>query len=191
VVLAFRQFPAAGFAYTNWAEVFEDGRNAHYGEGWAFGYGKHHEEVYNGRVYIVQEAPRINPKTIRHIVSAPNHIRVWKRDFYLSIDGHNPKIHVADDYELCVRTFLNTQMILIPKLCYIQYYNSIGNTQRQRNQEIQRLTRYFQQGYDQAIHGRFLALGVNDYVWNEAGNYTDWNIPNPSEEQHCSLIYRL
>ncbi|WP_218080822.1 glycosyltransferase family 2 protein [Anthocerotibacter panamensis] len=190
VVSAFQQFPEAGFAYTHWAEVYEDGRNAYYGDRWGYGYGRHHEETYNGRVYIVQEAPRINPKTIRHIVSAPNHIRAWRRDFYLSVGGHNQNIHVADDYELCVRTFLNTRMILIPKLCYIQYYNSSGNTQRVRNQEIQRLTRYFQQWYDRAIHERFCALGVEDFVWNERG-YTDWNIPNPTVEPHCSLIAQL
>lgn len=188
VVRGFSQYPEAGFLYTYWAEVFEDGRNAIYPEGWAFGYGQCHEEVLGTRTLIVQEAPRINAKTIRHIVSAPNHIRAWRRDFYESIGGHNPEIHIADDYELCVRTFLHTRMILLPKLCYLQYYNQVGNTQRTRNQDIQRMTRYISQWYDRAIHERLVALGVDDFIWEPSQEICDWQKPNPVQESHCSLI---
>jgi glycosyltransferase involved in cell wall biosynthesis len=188
VVNAFREFPDAGFAYTQWAEVFEDGRNAIYPPGWAFGYGADHAAVYGGRELVVHEAPKINPKTIRHIVSAPNHIRAWRRDFYWSIGGHRPEVHVADDFDICVRTFLHTRMILVPKLSYIQYYNESGNTQRVRNKDIQRLTRNIQFWYDKAIHERFRALGVDDFVFDERKGFTVWSTPNPREEQHCSLI---
>ena len=39
VVKGFKQFPEAGFLYTDCAEVLEDGRSFTYREGWAFGYG--------------------------------------------------------------------------------------------------------------------------------------------------------
>jgi O-antigen biosynthesis protein len=188
IVAGFAEYPGAGFAYTNWAEVFEDGRNATYGLGWAFGYGRDHDETYRGRVYQVHEAPRINAKTIRHIVSAPNHLRAWKRDFYCSIGGHRRDLAVADDYELCLRTFLNTPMILVPRFCYIQYYNETGNTQRARNKDIQRLTRNLAGWYDARIHARFEALGIDDFAWDAAQGRTDWQRPNPAIEPHCSLI---
>ncbi|AWN47919.1 hypothetical protein DK419_17630 [Methylobacterium terrae] len=188
VTLAFHLHPEAGFLYTDWAEVFEDGRNATYGQDWAFFYGRDRVENYNNRDYIVHEAPKINAKTIRHIVSAPNHIRAWRKDFYHSIGGHNPDLAAADDYELCVRTFLHTRMILLRKFCYIQYYNQTGNTQRSRNQDIQRLTRAVSEKYDARIHQRFVDLGVDDFTWDARRHATDWSRANPAIEPHCSLI---
>lgn len=191
VVGAFEKYPDAGFAYTDCAEVFEAGGNATYPVGWGFGYGKSYDVIYDGKQYIAQRAPLINPKTIRHIVSSPNHIRAWQRDFYNDVGGHSHLLHVADDYELCVRTFLHTRMVKIEKLGYIQYYNQVGNTQRKRNEDIQRIVRNVQFAYDKRIHDRFLQLGIEDFVWDHRNEYTDWRIPNPDVEQHASLIYVL
>jgi len=51
VVKGFKQFPEAGFLYTDCAEVFEDGTNFTYREGWAFGYGSYTDVEYKGRLY--------------------------------------------------------------------------------------------------------------------------------------------
>jgi len=116
----------------------------------------------------VQDAVHINAKTIRHIVGVPNHIRAWTRKAYFEAGGYS-SLHVADDYELLVRLFLTTRFVLVPKLCYIQFYNtaSIGNTQQTRNKEIQRVVRFVSGQYDRRIHERLVELGVDDFVWNE------------------------
>lgn len=189
LVAAFSRYPDAGFAYTDCAEVFEDGRSAVYPEGWGFGYGVTYPTIYRGHSRLVHRAPCINPKTIRHIVSSPNHVRAWKRDAYIEMGGHSPLLATADDYELCVRTFLHTRMIQVQALGYIQYYNSTGNTQVTRNKDIQRAVRSVQQAYDLRIHKRFLELGVDDYLWNEQRGYADWSRPNPEVEDHASLIW--
>lgn len=190
VVLAYRKYPEAGFVYTDFAECFEDGTPVEYGPGWGFAYGSYRDEVYNGLTYKVSNGPHINSKTIRHIVAAPNHIRSWRRSTYLEIGGHGSEIHVADDYELMVRTFLKTRMCRVNKMCYVQYRNEEGNTHRVRNQEIQRLVRYFSQWYDERIHKRFLELGVDDFVW-APGENTFWrlgSVPNPEVEPHVTLL---
>ena len=187
VVEGFRQFPEGGFLYTDCAEVYEDGNLVRYGEGWGFGYGSYRNEMYRGRNLLVTNAANINPKTIRHIVAAPNHIRAWRRSTYLEIGGHCRDVHVADDYEIMVRTFLKTRMIRVPRLGYIQYMNATGNVQRQRNQEIQRLVRMFRQAYDRKIHERFLELGVDDFVWDDENGRSDLEVENPEIESHCTL----
>ena len=111
-----------------------------------------------------------------------------RKDVYHGIGGHNPDLAAADDYELCVRTFLRTRMILLRKFCYIQYYNESGNTQRLRNKDIQRLTRAVSEKYDARIHQRFVDLGVYDFTWDAGRNATDWSRANPVIEPHCSLI---
>ena len=187
VVRAFNRYPEAGFAYTDCAEVFEDGRNAVYPNGWGFGYGTTYPISYGSRQLLAHRAPCVNPKTIRHIVSAPNHIRAWRRTTYEEMGGHSPLLATADDYELCVRTFLHTRMIQMQTLGYIQYYNSTGNTQILRNKDIQRAVRSVQHAYDARIHQRFVELGIEDHGWTPSG--FDWSVPNPETEQHASLIW--
>lgn len=178
VVEAFNTYPDAGFAYTDCAEVFEDGRNARYGDTFAYGFGSYRTESYRGRNYEVTNYPSINSKTVRNIVSMPNHIRAWRREAYNEAGGYGSAIHIADDYELCVRTFLTTRMVHVQRFGYIQYLGTSNeNTQRTRNKEIQRLVAYFLRRYEDEIHDRFNQLGVDDFI--RQNGPCDWNIANP------------
>ena len=189
VVDAYKKHPEAGFVYTDCAECGEGGEPIEYRPGWGMGYGKYRDEVRGGIRYKVSCSPNINPKTIRHIVSMPNHLRTWRKSTYDKVGGHSEFMHVVDDYELMVRTFLETRMAHVPKLCYIQYRNAAGNTTFERNKEIQRLVRYVSGWYDSRIHDRFVELDVDDFAWKE-GTHTFWNlhkILNPEVEPHCTV----
>ena len=189
VVKGSKQFPEAGFLYTDSAEIFEDGTNFTYREGWAFGYGSYTDVEYRGKLYKSGSAGNINAKTIRHIISAPNHIRAWRKSFYESIGGHNKELHVADDYEILVRTFLKTRIIRVPKLCYLQY---LSNTAQQvRNKDIHRHVTSIRVHYDQMIHDRLLDLGCEDFIWDEKKGCSDYNLPNPKVESHATLIAKV
>ncbi len=189
VVKGFNEYPEAGFVYTDCAEVYEDGTNLTYRDGWAFGYGTYSDVEYKGRLYKSGNARNINAKTIRHIVSTPNHIRAWRKSFYESIGGHNKDLHVADDYEIMVRTFLKTRMARIPELCYIQH---IGNTAQQtRNGDIHRHVRSIRNHYDRMIHNRLLELGCEDFIWDEEKGCSDFDLPNPKTETHATLMAHI
>ena len=189
VVKGFRQFPEAGFLYTDCAEVFEDGTNHIYRPGWAFGYGSYTDAEYRNKRYKSGCAGNINAKTIRHIISCPNHIRAWRKSFYDSIGGHNKELHVADDYELMVRTFLKTRMVHVPKLCYIQYLSN--TTQSVRNKDIHRHVRSIRAHYDRMIHERLLELGCEDFIWDEKSGSSDYMLPSPEKESHATLTVTL
>jgi glycosyltransferase involved in cell wall biosynthesis len=189
VVDAFEKYPEAGFVYSDCAECHEGAEPVTYGPGWGMGYGSYRDEVRGGVLYKVINSPNVNPKTVRHIVAMPNHLRSWRKSTYDKVGGHSEFMHVVDDYELMIRTFLETRMVHIPKLCYIQYRNRGGNTTFERNKEIQRLVRYVSSWYDTRIHNRLKALDVDDFVWRK-GQYTFWNlqkIPNPDIEPHCTV----
>lgn len=106
------------FIYSNCASIIINDDDSfspgeYFQPGFAMGYGAYRTTTainpLNGNPYEYQEclcAP-INPKTIRHIVSVPNHIRIWAKKFYDTIGGHNADLGVADDYELVVRSFIN------------------------------------------------------------------------------------
>jgi GT2 family glycosyltransferase len=186
VVRGFAQYPDAGFLYTDCAEIAADQTNITYRDGWAFGYGAYTDVLYRGRLYKSGSGGNINAKTIRHIVSAPNHLRAWRRSCYQAIGGHNPRLHVADDFELLVRTFLATRMVRAPRLGYIQH---VGHTaQEVRNRDIHRHVRAILARYDQEIHRRLLALGCEDFSWDETRACSDYRRPNPPLESHATLI---
>lgn len=166
---AYHKFPDAGFYYTDCTEVYEEnGKCVVYGEGFAMGYGSYKVDWYKNRSYLTHISCNINPRTIRHIVGVPNHIRAWRSDLYRDIFGHSTLLGVCDDYEIIIRTFLKTKFVRIAQLGYIQWMNSGGdNTQNYRRQEIQRLVRFVRQRYDQEIHNRFVELGVYDDAWSD------------------------
>lgn len=144
----------AGFFYSDCAEIDANRNSLTYGETYCNGYGTYYETEYDGKIYLTGKTPEINPFTIRHIAGVPNHVRVWNRMFYLRIGGHNRTVKIADDYELIVRTFLNTRMVHIPKMLYFQHYHE-SNTQNARREEILSEVQKIASFYDEAIKSRF------------------------------------
>ena len=168
---AAQKHPECGFFYGDTAEVNEQWENQRYGPGFALGYGNYREEEYQGRMLSPANQQNINPKTIRHIVGVPNHIRAWRRSTYFEIGGHNRSLTVVDDYELIIRTFLNTKMCKIPKLSYIQFlYSNQGhrNTHDLSRADIQRRVRTIASRYNERIKERFEELGQHDWAYEEA-----------------------
>lgn len=175
--------PEIGFVYSDCLEVNIDSRDnilgtrtySHDKDGNAipgnWGYsntGSHYYYNYKGHELLAARSPSINPQSIRHITSSPNHLRCWRADVYKKIKGHDYNIHIADDYELMVRTFLETKFCRINSVQYIQHYllDNNNNTQYARYGEIQRLTHYISSSYDKKIHDRILELGAEDYCWD-------------------------
>ncbi len=144
--------PAVGFVFSDWCEINASGESCRYPAGWAFGRGSDRWDAEHG-VWAMC-APPIDPVTIRHIVSAPNHVRAWRADAYRAVGGHDPRLHVADDYDLVVRTFLATEFRHIPRMLYRQHIGA-GTAQRQRNADIQRLVAEIADRYDSVITARF------------------------------------
>jgi hypothetical protein len=101
----------------------------------------------------------------------PNHVRVWKKEVYDKIGGHNINTPVADDYELIVRTFLNTRMVHIKKMLYLQW-NNRNSTVDNNVTDINRRSRLIRDFYDKQIHDRILELGFNDWNWDEVNGHS-------------------
>ena len=166
--------PECGMFYGDTAEVNEEWENQKYGEGFALGYGSYRDEEYEGRLLSPANQQNINPKTIRHIVGVPNHVRAWRRSTYFEIGGHNRSLTIADDFELVIRSFLYSKICKIPKLSYIQFlYNNSGgrNTHDLSRADIQRRVRTIAQYYNEQINARFIELGIEDWAYNERPDY--------------------
>lgn len=125
----------AGFFYSDCCEILPTGESGRYPEGWGLGYGSDYWDD-NHQVWAMRVP--INGVTLSHIVSAPNHVRAWRKSTYQQIGGHAIDLPVADDYDLIVRTALITEMCHIPKMLYKQHI-SPSTAQRTMNGLIQEL----------------------------------------------------
>jgi glycosyltransferase involved in cell wall biosynthesis len=129
-----------GFVYMDCSNIYEDGKNFKYSDFYGLGYGGYYMKKYNDKWIYVSSTPNINNITLGHIVSVPNHPRIWRKDTLLKIGNYCEYLPICDDYELLLRTAVNTKIAKIHKLGYIQYMNNNSNNfSLIRNSEIQRL----------------------------------------------------
>ncbi len=190
---ASEKHPEAGFFYTDCVELTSNWESPKfYGEGFGLGYGKYREEMHLGKLMNVAESFNINPKTIRHIVGVPNHVRAWRRKDYMRIGGHNRNLTIADDFELVIRTFLETIFVRIPKLGYLQFIHENGsNTHKQSIFDIQRRVRTISNYYNLRIRDRFRELGVNDWAFQENPHYPLSSTSRfGDQEERVNIIYQ-
>lgn len=176
---ASKKFPDAGFMYSEVCELYDDGEMKYYTDIWGdqgysnprntfnVGYGIHHWIKNGVDNFLSHRYSDINPLSIRYNFSMPNHVRAWNKNVYLKVGGHNKRLPVADDYELIVRTFLETKFIHVKKLLYLQY-NNRNSTVDNNVIDINRRARLIKDHFDQKIHQRIIDLGFKDWMWNEA-----------------------
>jgi glycosyltransferase involved in cell wall biosynthesis len=170
--------PDAGFLYSDVCEMYEDGEMKHYDHDWSgnwyarhdnyfdFGYAGHTWDNVDGKDILAHWYPDINPLSIRFNISMPDHVRMWERNLYNQIGGHNKNTPIADDLEILIRTFLNTRMIHVKKVLYFQY-NNRNSTVDNNATDINRRARLIRDYYDLAIHNRIQELGFHDWNWDE------------------------
>jgi glycosyltransferase involved in cell wall biosynthesis len=165
IVQASRAHPEVDFIYTDACEIFEDTGESHdYGDFFAFGFGSNvrvwNESRHQWITHVMTQGA--NPRTLRHIVGVPNHVRVWKTSFYNSIGRHAPTMPVSDDYELLLRSFLHGKWLHIPVCAYFQYRNRHGNNFTfLRNELIQHTAAWTWSKYEQDVLAKFRQLKVN------------------------------
>jgi glycosyltransferase involved in cell wall biosynthesis len=200
------KYPNAGFMYSDVCELYEDGEMKTYDHDYSgnwyarpdnhfdFGYAGHSYVEVDGKTYINHHYPDINPLSIRFNISMPNHVRVWKKEVYDKIGGHNVNTPIADDYELIVRTFLNTEMVHVKKMLYLQWNNR--NSAVDNNvKDINRRARLIRDHYDFQIHQRIIELGKHDWNWDELRGHSQkfqnsvQTIKYHQEEEILNKIY--
>jgi glycosyltransferase involved in cell wall biosynthesis len=136
----FENNPDVGFIYMDFINICENGKNFHYGDFICKGYGGYYSQKYNDKWVYVYITPNINNITLSHLVCCPNHPRIWTRSALIESGNYSEFLPICDDYEILLRTFVNTKMAKIHKLGYIQYMNeSNNNFSLIRNDEINRI----------------------------------------------------
>ena len=128
------------FVYSNDCEfeVMPDGtwKPHTYSEYWGW---RSRPFKYKDRDLIETISWQPSPQMMRRIEWSPNHIRCWRKTSYDELGGHDIKLKVADDHDLCCRTYLKygaEGMKLIDKCLYLYRVHPVNNV-KLLNQEIQ------------------------------------------------------
>jgi hypothetical protein len=195
------------FIYSNWASVMvsdaeEFSTMEQYPKGFAMGYGSYRTtqavNPLTGHAYTYAEciACPINPKTIRHIVGVPNHVRVWNREFYNQIQGHNPDLWVVDDYELVLRSFLaGGRFVHLDVLGYLQVETG-DNTTDKRREIIQTIVAAILATNDEAIKLEFASRKMDDWAYAyhkqhfgfQSHHY--WDVPTQADAPRADTVWK-
>jgi len=148
-----------GFVYMNYSNIYENGNNFKYSDWFSLGYAGYYCEKINGKWLFISSSPNINNVTISNIVAIPNHPRVWRKDFLISIGNYSELLPISDDYEVFLRTVMSkTKIIKINELGYIQYMNDNNNNfSLIRNSEINRLCIDY-------IYPMYVSKGINEKI---------------------------
>jgi glycosyltransferase involved in cell wall biosynthesis len=129
-----------GFVYMDFINIYEDGRNFNYGDFFALGYSGYYRQKIRDKWVFVAMTPNINNITLHHIVSVPNHPRIWRRKTLMDMGNFCEYLPILDDYEILIRSAVKTKMSKLHKLGYIQYMNDNNNNfSLIRNSEINRI----------------------------------------------------
>jgi len=131
------QDPTVGFVYSDSITYHVNNEftpyDAHYG--WTY-----KKVMWRGKEHYSMNSFAPTSHSMAYIWYAPDHVRAWRKSVYVSIGGHNVNLDICDDYELVIRTYLNTKMHHINKPLYV-YRITGNNTWLERNQAIQDTTR--------------------------------------------------
>jgi glycosyltransferase involved in cell wall biosynthesis len=197
--------PEIGFIYMDFINIYENGNNFWYGDDICKGYGSYYCQKYNDKWVYVYNTPNINNITLSHLACCPNHPRIWRKDFLNQIGNFCEYLPICDDYEIILRTALNTKIAKITKFGYIQYMNNENNNfSLIRNSEINRIgPKYISPIYYYKfnIHQKMKLLGAyedekylnNDYtaIWKRGQDYEhkfcNLLVNNDYETQNCII----
>jgi predicted SAM-dependent methyltransferase len=112
--------------YVNWERRFMNGCGWDYPDQFDHKLGK--------VTHIRQPGPLA--QNCSRIYTAPDHVRVWRRDWYRDQGGHRKDLAFGDDFELCVRSYLWGKIVHIPECLYLYRCHDDQNIKK-RNREVQ------------------------------------------------------
>jgi len=150
IIDASKKHKEAVFFYCDTAMMYENSLKTHfYDEFFGYGYCSHinvWSDFYNKWVIQLAKASP-NPVTLQHLIGLPNHVRVWRTEFYDKIGKHNPRLSVSDDYDLLIKSFIHGKWCHIIGCGYYQYLNEDGNFTFIRNSLIQHNVKHLYERY--------------------------------------------
>jgi glycosyltransferase involved in cell wall biosynthesis len=122
--------------YSDYSNFREDGTCEVYSSyyGWTS-----YESEFRGKTYTAMSSFDVNPSTMMRIHFAPNHVRIFNKNTYIELNGHDESLKVADDHDLLCKFYAAGKTFHhIHKMLYLYRLLPDGNNSYLRwNSDIQ------------------------------------------------------
>lgn len=128
------QDESVGFAYSDNAILHMENNCIPFDDNYGWTYRSYN---WKGKELIAHHSWDPSSHALGLIWFAPDHVRAWRTSVYHNLGGHNKKLEFCDDHELCIRTYLNSKMVHIPKVLYIYRITGTNTSLNVKNAEIQ------------------------------------------------------
>jgi glycosyltransferase involved in cell wall biosynthesis len=184
-----------GFIYMDCISLYENGSNHFYGDFICKGYGSYYCQKYGDKWVYVYNTPNINNITLSHLVCCPNHPRIWRKTALIDAGSYCEFLPICDDYEIILRTAVNTKMTKIHKFGYIQYMNDNNNNfSLIRNGEINRIgpefiSPMFYEKFKIKEHMKTLDAYENEEYINNHSKI--WKREDSYEHKYCNQVVNV
>jgi glycosyltransferase involved in cell wall biosynthesis len=125
-----------GFVFSDNAKFHHEDKFIPYSSdnGW-----KHYKFKFREKELWVPRSFQPTSHSLSFIWYSPDHVRSWRKSIYKKIGGHDPNLHVLDDQDLMIKTYLETKFLHVNEPLYV--YRIYGkNTWLERSAEIQKNT---------------------------------------------------
>ena len=136
IVAAYKK-TGAGFLYSNFVSFREDGSSITYPEanGW-----ESYPVTINEQRYLASRAFPPTADSLHRLITTPNHVRVWSKEAYNKLGGHDPTRSVCDDFDLVTKAYIERiDFHHIDKCLYLYRQWSGSRSMTTRNEEIQQI----------------------------------------------------
>lgn len=139
--------PAVVCAYSDWAQVNEDGSPNHdrfdLGNGWVYTAG-----TLAGKALDRCHAMAATPHNLAFIWYAPNHVRAFRRSAYDKAGGYDAKLAFLDDQDLMCRLYLAGEFAHVERCLYLQrVHDRMSQVEIKTNAAIQEQTVVYYRQY--------------------------------------------
>lgn len=194
-----------GFVYADFTNIYSNYENFKYEGILCNGYGEYYMQKYDNKWVYVYVTPNINNITLSALVCCPNHPRIWRKDIFLNLlENYSEYLPVCDDYELILKTVVNTKITKLQKMSYIQYIDINGNNfSNLRNEEINRIgpkyiSPLFYKNYNinefMKKHDSYEEFSNDKFIWERDNKYKHKYINNrvnlDYNHQYCILTLK-
>jgi glycosyltransferase involved in cell wall biosynthesis len=119
IVDAFASHPGAAFAFSDFAQINDDGSPNQdrftVDNGWDYS-----PQPLNGTTYLRCHAMAPSPHNVGYIWYAPNHVRAFTRVAYDKVGGYDASLNVLDDQDLMTRLYEVGEFVHLPHCLYLQ-----------------------------------------------------------------------
>lgn len=165
----------ANFLYSNNLVLTAEGEPYTWGPGYGWRFGTY---LYNNVECRINIAFPPLPGNFGWQWWAPNHIRVWNKNFYHSIGGHDINLKACDDGDILCRTMIHGTIYHINDVLYIYYLHpNNSHADKSLNKWIQNYTHYMHSHYILHMTNAWRKnCGYKKCIENEIYNYRDGEV---------------